>query len=251
MLLSAGIPLPEAEFVHGYINIAGAKMSKSLGNTIDPAELVQTYGRDAVRYFLLRGISATRDADFVDVDGFHDQLRSRYNADLANDLGNLVNRTVTMVGRFGEGAVPAPGNSSRLDSSVRDLANEVGRRVQNAMQSYNPQLALEAIWELVTRANKYVEETAPWTLSKVARDGDKMAAAELERVLFTLAESVRIIGTLLEPFIPDTAERIRQQLGVAREANTTWTDTLRWGQIPPATRVASPQPLFPRLELAV
>ncbi|HEY8687017.1 MAG TPA: methionine--tRNA ligase [Chloroflexota bacterium] len=251
MLLSAGIPLPEAEFVHGYINIAGAKMSKSLGNTIDPAELVQTYGRDAVRYFLLRGISATRDADFVDVDGFHDQLRSRYNADLANDLGNLVNRTVTMVGRFGEGAVPSPGNSSQLDSSVRDLTNEVGRRVQNAMQAYNPQLALEVIWELVTRANKYVEETAPWTLSKVARDGDATAAAELEHVLFTLAESVRIIGTLLEPFIPDTAERIQQQLGVAREANTTWTDTLRWGQMPPGTRVASPQPLFPRLELAV
>jgi methionyl-tRNA synthetase len=251
MLLSAGIPLPEAEFVHGYINIAGAKMSKTLGNTIDPAELVRTYGRDAVRYFMLRGISATRDADFVDVDGFHDQLKSRYNADLANDLGNLVNRTVTMIGRFGGGAIPAPGVSSELDSSVRDLADTLPQRVESAMLAYNPQGALEAIWELVTRANKYVEETAPWTLSKVAGRGDETAALELERVLFTLAEAVRIIGTLLDPFVPDTAKKIHQQLGLPRDGTAPWREMLRWGQIPPGTRVASPEPLFPRLELAV
>lgn len=251
MLLSAGIPLPEAEFVHGYINIAGAKMSKSLGNTIDPAELVQTYGRDAVRYFLLRGISATRDADFADVDGFHDQLRSRYNADLANDLGNLVNRTVNMIGRFGAGTVPAPRASSELDSSVRDLASAVPRRVETAMLAYNPQLALDAIWELVTRTNKYVEETAPWILSRAARSGDETAAASLERALYTLAEAVRIIGTLLEPFVPDTAQGIRRQLGLPDGAVATWNESLRWGQIPPGTTVAAPEPLFPRLELAV
>jgi methionyl-tRNA synthetase len=251
MLLSAGIPLPESEFVHGYVNIAGAKMSKTLGNTIDPAELVQTYGRDAVRYFMLRGISATRDADFVDVDGFHDQLRSRYNADLANDLGNLVNRTVTMVSRFGGGAVPAPGTSSALDVSVQELAHDVATRVESAMAAYNPQLALEAIWELVTRANKYVEETAPWVLSKVARDGDEHAAAELAHVLFTLAETVRIIGTLLEPFVPDTSLRIHHQLGLPDGGTGSWSEALPWGQIAPGTRVSSPEPLFPRLEIAV
>jgi methionyl-tRNA synthetase len=119
------------------------------------------------------------------------------------------------------------------------------------MLAYNPQLALDAIWELVTRANKYVEETAPWTLSKVARDGDESAAAALERVLYTLAEAVRIIGILLEPFIPDTSQRIRRQLGLPPQIAATWGESLRWGQIPTGTKVASPEPLFPRLERAV
>jgi methionyl-tRNA synthetase len=251
MLLSAGLPLPKTEFVHGYINIAGAKMSKSLGNTIDPADLVRTYGRDAVRYFVLRGISATRDADFADVDGFHDQLKARYNADLANDLGNLVNRTVNMIGRFGSGVVPAPRDGSELDTLVRELASSLPARVDDAMLAYNPQAALEAIWELVTRNNKYVEETAPWTLSKVARGGDELAAAELERVLYTLAESVRIIGTLLEPFVPNTARRIHEQLGLTQGVTGTWSESRQWGRIPAGTRVASPEPLFPRLEVAV
>jgi methionyl-tRNA synthetase len=200
---------------------------------------------------VLRGISATRDADFADVDGFHDQLKARYNADLANDLGNLVNRTVNMIGRFGSGVVPAPRDGSELDTLVRELASSLPARVDDAMLAYNPQAALEAIWELVTRNNKYVEETAPWTLSKVARGGDELAAAELERVLYTLAESVRIIGTLLEPFVPNTARRIHEQLGLTQGVTGTWSESRQWGRIPAGTRVASPEPLFPRLEVAV
>ena len=248
MLLSAGLPLPETEFVHGYINIAGAKMSKTLGNTIDPAALVRTYGRDAVRYFMLRGISATRDADFADTDGFHDQLRARYNADLANDLGNLVNRAVTMVGRFQGGVIADGSELVGIDAAVRDLAVSVPARVDAAMLAYNPQGALEAIWEIVTRANKYVEERAPWALSKAARDGDENAGRDLQQVLYTLTEVVRIIGTLLEPFLPDTARRIQEQLGL-EDAATDWSERRHWGYIPAGTHVAAPQPLFPRLEI--
>lgn len=251
MLLSAGLPLPETEFVHGYVNIAGIKMSKSLGNTVDPAELVRMYGRDAVRYFVLRGISPTRDADFIDVEGFHDQLKARYNADLANDLGNLVNRTVNMIGRFGAGVVPTPDKRFALDTSVEELATSLPERVHVAMVAYNPQFALETIWELVTRTNKYVEETAPWTLAKLTRGGDAGASQQLDRVLYTLAEAVRVIATLLEPFVPDTAHRMRQQLGLSSNSTGTWIEQLRWGQIPTGTRVAAPEPLFPRLEVAV
>ncbi len=250
MLLSAGIPLPETEFVHGYVNIAGAKMSKSLGNTIDPASLVREYGRDAVRYFMLRGISATRDADFIDVDGFHDQLRARYNADLANDLGNLVNRTVNMIGRFSGGVVPSEDRPGKSTGGVQSLALSIPARVEAALDVYNPQAALDAIWELVTRANKFVEESAPWVLSKAARNGDENAASALRESLYALAETVRCIAALLEPFLPDTARGISEQLGLDPSTFGPWRERVVWGGLLPGTRVAEPQPLFPRLDVA-
>jgi methionyl-tRNA synthetase len=246
MLLSAGIPLPRMEFVHGYINIAGGKMSKTKGNTIDPAELVRTYGTEAVRYFLLRGVHPTRDADFADIDHFHDQLRARYNADLANDLGNLLNRTVSMIGRYRERIIPIAGEPSELEESVRAVAEGLPAAIHQAMERYDPQSALAAIWELVTRTNRYVEEAAPWTLAKAARSGDAESDQRLSTVLWTLAESVRLLGAALEPFLPGSAVRLREQLGCAHEA--AWTARLQWGRISTGTQVTKPEPLFPRLE---
>ena len=247
MLLSAGVPLPDAEFVHGYINIAGAKMSKTLGNVVDPEMLVREYGTEAVRYFLLRGVSPVRDADFSDVEHFYDQLTARYNADLANDLGNLVNRTVSMIGRYREGIVPQAGEFTDLEQSVQELAATVPDTVSHALEDYDPQAGLDALWELVTRTNKYVEESAPWTLAKQAREGESEAAERLSTALYTLAESVRIIAELLQPFLPTTAEKIREQLGVAEQSGD-WRNRLQWGGTAAGTRVSRAQPIFPRLE---
>ncbi|GAC1473413.1 MAG: methionine--tRNA ligase [Chloroflexota bacterium] len=246
MLLSAGIPLPVREFVHGYINIAGAKMSKTLGNVVDPAELVREYGAEAVRYFVLRGVHPVRDADFADVDHFYDQLRSRYTADLANDLGNLLNRTVSMVVRYRSGEVPEAGEAGETEKSIRAIADRLALSVPDALDKYDPQSALASLWELVTRANRYVEETKPWELAKAVRGGDTGAEARLSTVLYTLAEAVRLVGAGLEPFLPDTARRITEQLGV--DPTGAWLQRLEWGGLQPGTRTGAPQPLFPRRE---
>ncbi|MBV9279353.1 MAG: methionine--tRNA ligase, partial [Chloroflexi bacterium] len=243
MLLSAGVPLPEMLFVHGYINVSGAKISKSLGNVVDPVELVQTWGTDAVRYYLLRGVSPTGDANFSP-----DYFEARYNADLANDLGNLLNRTVSMIGRYRAGAIPGAGEASDLERSVREVAARAPQVVQQAMDRYDPQAALDAVWELVTRANKYVEESAPWALARTAHSGDGEADARLSTALYTLAESLRIIAALLEPFLPGTAGKILDQLGVRTEGGIDWQTRLQWGGTAPGTTVSRAQPIFPRLE---
>jgi methionyl-tRNA synthetase len=197
---------------------------------------------------VLRGISPVRDADFAGVDHFHEQLRARYDADLANDLGNLLNRTVRMIGQFRDGIVPPPGESTDLERSVQELAGRLPEAVFRAMEAYDPQTALDAIWELVTRSNKYAEEAAPWNLARAARNGDGEADARLSTALYTLAESVRIIAELLEPFLPETAGKIKEQLGVAAEVGAGWQDRLQWSNIAPGTRVGRAQPIFPRLE---
>jgi methionyl-tRNA synthetase len=249
MLLSAGAPLPEKEFVHGYINIAGAKMSKSLGNVVDPEDLVRQYGAEATRYFLLRAVHPTRDADFQDVEQFHEQFRSRYTADLANDLGNLLNRAVSMIGRYRDGVIPPLGSITDLELSVQDVAAGLPGAVCSAVEAYDPQSALAAIWNLITRANRYVEETKPWELARTARGGDQAADARLSTALHTLAESVRVIGACLEPFLPVTAGRIREQLGA--DGNAPWPERLTWGRTELGTQIGRPDLLFPRLEATV
>jgi methionyl-tRNA synthetase len=248
MLLSAGIPLPEKEFVHGYINISGAKMSKSLGNVVDPEDLVRRYGAEATRYFLLRAVHPTRDADFQDVEQLHEQFRARYTADLANDLGNLLNRTVSMIARYRGGVIPEPGDAAELETSVREVAASLPVSIHEAMEAYDPQSALAAIWSLVTRANRYVEETKPWELAREARGGDSQADSRLSAALFTLAESVRVVGATLEPFLPASAARIREQLGA--NGSRPWWERIAWGGTSPGTQVGQPDPLFPRLDAA-
>jgi methionyl-tRNA synthetase len=243
MLLSAGLPLPTTEFVHGYIHSAGAKMSKSLGNVVDPEDLVERYGTDAVRYYLLRAVTPTGDANFTT-----EQFEARYNADLSNDLGNLLNRTVSMIGRYRGGVIPAPGEATELEDEVRGLAERLPERVAESMHAYNPQVALDAVWELVTRINKYVEESAPWALMKAARGGESAANSRLDTALYTLAESVRVVATLLESFLPETAQRMLDQLGMADGGTEDWPSRLGWGRTAPGTVTGKAQPLFPRLE---
>lgn len=243
MLLSAGVPLPTTLFVHGYINVDGAKMSKSIGNVVDPVQLVEQYGVDAVRYYFLRAVSPTGDANFR-----FEHFEARYRADLANDLGNLLNRTVSMIGRYRGGSIPEPGSRSDLDRAVERLASRIPETVREAVESYDPQSALDAVWELVGRANKYVEEAAPWSLAKAARGGDEAADLQLSTTLYTLAESLRVIATLLEPFLPGTAVRIHQQLGTHVPGTVDWNERLAWGRTAAGTQVGRPEPLFPRLE---
>jgi methionyl-tRNA synthetase len=247
MLLSAGVPLPQTLFVHGYYTVEGRRMGKSMGNAIDPTILVERYGTDAVRYYFLAATHPTADADFSIA-----SVEARYNADLANDLGNLLNRTVSMINRYRHGIVPAPPMREEPERDLQALAEGLLGRVDRAMATYDHQAALAAIWELVTRANKYVEERAPWNLAKAARTSDtagEEASTRLDATLYTLAEALRLIAAYLDPFLPRTAGRIREQLGLSAVQPTgAWRDQLVWGQLSPGTHVGQPQPLFPRLE---
>jgi methionyl-tRNA synthetase len=243
MLLSAGVRPPGVLFVHGYMTANGQKISKSLGNTVDPGELVERYGTEAVRYYLLREVPATGDSDFT-----VEKFETRYNSDLANDLGNLLNRSVSMIGRYRGGTVPAPGEPNALDREVRAVAEGIPAAYDAAMGDYDPQTALEAVWRLVTRANQYVEQSAPWTLAKAAKGGDSAADARLDSVLYTLAESLRLLAVYLAPFLPGTAPQMLAQLGQDPALLDGATVAHRaWGGTAPGTQVGAATPLFPRL----
>jgi methionyl-tRNA synthetase len=246
MLLSAGEPLPTLVFVHGYLTIAGGKISKSLGNTVDPIELCNRYGTDAVRYWLLREVPPTDDADYTD-----EKLERRYNADLANDLGNLLNRTVSMIARYRDGEAPALGSAGAQSAELRALASDLPARIHHAMaKHYNPQAALAAISEVVVRANRYVEEMAPWVLARAEHDGDPTAGERLDETLSHLAEMLRVICQSTRPFLPSSAERMAKQLGI--ELTTVdWPRSLEWGAEPHVERVGKAQPIFPRIESGV
>ena len=195
MLLSAGLSLPKRIFVHGYINIGGKKMSKSLGNAIDPLEMVEDYGTDALRYYLLREIPPTTDGDFT-----MERFVQRYNADLANDLGNLVSRVANMVYRFFRGNLPPV-----------EIENEYDlERVNLLISQFRFNEALEYIWKIISAANKYVEEEKPWELFAV-KNIDKLA-----KVLNKLVVSVKDIALALEPFMPETSEEIQQHFNKER-----------------------------------
>jgi methionyl-tRNA synthetase len=192
---------------------------------------------DAVRYWLLRHVPATGDADFSD-----DAFTRAYSAELADDLGNLVSRVAGMLHRYRDGALPAPGPSgpTGLRTAAERLPAELGR----ALEAYDPRAALDAVFVLVTGANRHVEGTQPWTL---AREGDA-AARRLDTVLYELAEVCRLVAEGLRPFLPGTAERIAAALG--QPLAVSWRDGLRWGGMRPGQRVSVPAPLFPRRDLA-
>lgn len=242
MLLSAGEPLPTTIVVHGYLTIGGEKMSKSLGNVVDPAELTARYGADAVRYWMLREVPSTQDADYTD-----EKLERRYNADLANDLGNLLNRTVSMIRRYRAGVVPSPDGPDPTDEDLRAVAAGLYDAIEQAMgRDFDPQAALVAIWDVVARTNRYVEKRAPWSLAKAERSGDATAAARLDTTLYHLAEALRVIAQALRPFLPGTAECIAGQIGFVLET-PSWPAAFTWGQLPPGTQVSEPRPIFPRI----
>jgi methionyl-tRNA synthetase len=229
ILLSVGLPLPSTLFVHGYFTIGGEKISKSRGNVVDPLALVERIGCDGVRYWLLRGVAPTGDADYT-----ADKLDAIYTADLAKDLGNLVQRTVSMLGRYCDRRVP-----NGLGPDGPNLAPDLADRLCEAVGAdLDPRAGLAVIWDVVSRANHYAEETSPW------REKD---AARRDAALYTLAEAVRVIGEALRPFLPQTASSIACQLGLCSEPD--WLPGLAWGRLRPGTLVTPPVALFPRLPI--
>ncbi len=243
MLISAGIPVARRVFAHGYFTIDGQKMSKSLGNVIRPAQLVERFGVDAARYLVLTAFPFGTDGD-ISLDGF----ANAYNASLANDLGNLLNRTVSMINRYFQGRVPAPqGDPTELDDDLWSVVSRIFPAMEQAFSALAFSDALAEAWQLVGRANKYVEENAPWALAKTDRD-------RLASVMYNLAESLRLIAYAIYPAMPDTAAAIASQLGIEfqapeGEARIDWERVTAWGGYPAGNKVSEkPQPLFPRLQ---
>jgi methionyl-tRNA synthetase len=216
--------------VHGWWNIAGAKMSKSLGNIVDPSELVDRYGRAATRYYLLSDIATGRDADFS-----NERLEQRYNTELANSLGNLLNRTLNMAKRYRSGVL------KKSDSPLAEFVQEKTKAWDAAMEAFHVQTAIEALMEIVIRCNAYVEETAPWKLAKDPAQADK-----LDEVLYSLSESLRIVSILLLPILPEESNAMRAQLNWCGEPTLPNT---AWGLLPDAHQLGDPVPLFPRIEV--
>ncbi len=238
MLIAAGVKPPRLVFAHGFFTVNGQKMSKSLGNVITPGELLERFGADAARYLLLSEFPFGVDGD-ISLPSFV----SRFNAELANDLGNLLNRTVAMLNRYFQGEVPAPGPASGSDEELKALALETAGELGARLDRLEFAEAIAAIRALVTRANKYVEETAPWTLARSDR-------ARLATVLYNLAELERLVAELVWPFMPTTAETMVAQLGTQLGRGGGWSgQALQWGQLPPGTRATpKPTPLFPKIE---
>ena len=237
ILMALDLPLPDKVFGHGWILFDNDKMSKSKGNVIYPEPIIKLYGVDALKYFLLREFSFGSDGSFN-----IEKFMQRLNSDLANDLGNLLSRTVSMIGKYNDGVIKDMGVREEVDDDLENLAVSVVDNVEKAMEHYEFSVALEAIWKLIRRTNKYVDETEPW---KLAKDEDKKD--RLNTVLYNLAESLRIVSVLIYPFIKETSLKIREQLGLDEKVN--WDDSRVFGLLPDDTRVKKGEVIFPRLDI--
>src|SRR3989440_3805992 len=237
MLLSAGLPLPKQVAVHGFITLEGQRISKSTGNIIDPVELVDTYGADAVRYYLLRNLSFATDGDFSRA-----ALIRHYNDELANELGNLLNRVVTMISRYRGSAIPRPGATSELEEDLQRAASETRTRAEAALERWEIGGALNIIWSFVRRTNQYIERSEPWRIARQPEQQDR-----LDTVLYTAAEATRLLAIFLAPYIPSASNNILGQLGLESVDNTSWLRQGTWGSRP-FTRVNPGPLLFPRME---
>jgi len=240
MLMALDLPLPKKIFGHGWLLMKDGKMSKSKGNVVYPEMLVERYGLDALRYYLMREVSFGSDGVFTPED-----FVSRVNYDLANDLGNLLNRTVAMINRYFDGVVPEyRGEVTAFDKDLKQTATNVISGYQEEMEEMQFSSALSNVWKLISRANKYIDETEPWKLAKEEEKQD-----ELSSVMFHLAESLRIAATLLQPFLTHAPKKIYTQLGLEEEQAGTWGD-VQFGNFPSNVNVIKKgTPIFPRLDV--
>ncbi|NMB47131.1 MAG: methionine--tRNA ligase [Firmicutes bacterium] len=237
-LMALDLPLPKTIFGHGWLLFDHDKMSKSKGNVVDPVELANEYGVDAVRHFLLREISFGQDGNFS-----HRALIERINADLANDLGNLLHRSVAMIIRYRDGVIPQPHGLTDLERDLQQLAGSTAKDVGRTMDDLEVNAAISAIWRLIARANKYVDEAEPWVLNKTEQND------RLDTVLYHLAETLRIITLLIKSFLPETGEKMWVQLGIRKELDSCCLEDIAWGGLEPGTKVVKSDPIFPRIDL--
>lgn len=238
MLMSLGEPLPEKIYGHGWLLLEGGKMSKSKGNVVDPVVLCERYGVDAIRYFLLREIPFGSDGVFS-----NEALINRINADLANDLGNLVSRTVAMVEKYFDGVIPDEKKGGEFDAKLIELCLSTKKTVEEYLDNLQYSNALTELWKLISRTNKYIDETAPWKLAKNADDLPVLAG-----VMYNLCESIRIISVLLTPFMPATSPKIREQIGFGEDI-ANWENAGAWGLLPSGFKVKKGDIIFPRIDL--
>ena len=237
MLMSMEMPLPKHVYGHGWLVMDGGKMSKSKGNVVDPYVLAEKFGVDALRFFLLRTFPFGSDGNFS-----NELLIQTINMDLANDLGNLVSRTTAMVEKYFGGTLPTERESSDADDDLKQMASTLRDRYETEMEHFQFQNALEQVFKTIQRANKYIDENAPWTLAK-----DPANRARLATVMYNLLETIRICAVLLTPFIPDSAEKIFDQIG-ACPCCRTWEKANVWGSLRPDVTVHKGEALFPRID---
>jgi methionyl-tRNA synthetase len=229
LLMALDLPLPKTIFAHGWWTVDGEKMSKSRGNVVDPGAVADEFGVDPFRYFVLREVPFGQDGDFS-----RDALIGRYNSDLANDLGNLVSRTLTMIERYAGGRLPAQGP----DDGFEELTAAAHREVDNSLAAFQFHRALQEIWLVIDRANRYIESSAPWSLAK-----DPAQRVRLDDVLYVLAETLRHVARLISPFMPGTSLAIAESLGISK---TQDCGPVAWGYLTKGQQISKPPALFPR-----
>ncbi len=240
MLMAMNLPLPKCLFAHGWWTVEGKKMSKSRGNVVSPNEMVERFGADALRYFLFREVPFGLDGNFS-----ISALAGRINNDLANDLGNLASRALNMIVRYRNATVPSPGPEGKKESDLKAMAESIPDLVKNDLGKLRFNNALENIWKLVSLANKYIEDTAPWKLAKNPGDTER-----LNTVLYSVAESLRLLCINLAPFMPESMQNLWTRLGQEGElSQINLDDQSKWGILRPGTVVTKGEPLFPRIDM--
>lgn len=236
--MSAGLPLPKQVAVHGFITLEGQRISKTAGNIVEPVELVDEFGADTVRFYLARNLSFASDGDFSRA-----RLIQHHNDELANDLGNLLNRVVSMTKRYRKGFIPKSGPIGEYEEDLQRVAYESKVNAENFLENWDIGAALNSIWTFVKRSNQYIEQREPWKLAKQSEKED-----ELNTVLYHMAEAVRLLAIYLAPFIPSSSNKINSQLGLGDIEESAWRDKGAWGS-QELSQISAGSLLFPRIEV--